>query len=163
MYLLLFLMILLDFGIEISILLILYKTKSYIKKKNENVLIYDIWYKTSAGAKPLRIRFDKVGGFIKLHDKVRYLVLFDHSYCDKLCDKFKYLISEKSGSTDSIDHNFVRIRIDSYNSLPIENILTFHNVIILITLVVNKNKNEYCYNTYLGKGSYTDKSNSEYF
>ena len=123
MYLLLFFMILLDFGKELSILLILYKTKSYIKKKKENILIYEISYKTSAGAKLLCIRFDKVGGFIKLHDKVRYLVLFDYSYCDKLCDKFKCLISEKSGSTDSIDHNFVRIRNDSYNSLPIENIL----------------------------------------
>ena len=67
-------MILLDFGKEISILLILYKTKSYTKKKKENILIYEISYKTSAGAKLLCIRFDKVGGFIKLHDKVRYLV-----------------------------------------------------------------------------------------
>ena len=66
----LFFMILLDFGKEMSILLILYKTKSYIKKKNENILIYEISYKTSAGAKLLCIRFDKVGGFIKLHDKV---------------------------------------------------------------------------------------------
>ena len=31
-----------------------------------------------------------------------------------------YLIGKKSGITDSIDHNFGEIRIDSYNSLPIE-------------------------------------------
>ena len=31
----------------------------------------------------------------------------------------KYLISEKSGITDSINHNFRKIRIDSYNYLPI--------------------------------------------
>ena len=47
--------------------------------------------------------------------------------------------------TDSINHSFARIRIDSYNSLPIEKILTFHNVIILINWVVNKNKNCYYY------------------
>ena len=41
---------------------------------------------------------------------------------------------------DSVNHNFRRIRIDSYNSLSIEKILTFHNVIILIKPVVNKNK-----------------------
>ena len=74
-----------------------------------------------------------------------------------------YLISEKSGVTYSINHNFGRIRIDSYNSLPIEKILTFHNVIILIKSVVNKNKNEYYYNVFLEKGSYKYKSNIEYF
>ena len=30
------------------------------------------------------------------------------------------LISGKSGIRDSINHNLARIRIDSYNSLPIE-------------------------------------------
>ena len=90
------------------------------KEKYENILIYDISYKTSTGAKPLRIRFDKIDGFIKIHDKIRSLVLFDHSYCDEICDKMKYLKSEKSGIADSINHNFARIRIDSYDSLPIE-------------------------------------------
>ena len=43
--------------------------------------------------------------------------------------------------TDSINRNFRKIRINSYNSLSIEKILTFHNIIILIKSVVNKNKN----------------------
>ena len=51
---------------------------------------------------------------------MRYLILFDYSYCDKICDKIKYLISEKSGITDRINHNFARIGIDSYESLPTE-------------------------------------------
>ena len=46
---------------------------------------------------------------------------------DEICDRIRYLISEKSGITDSMNHNFARIRIDSYNSTPIEKILTFHN------------------------------------
>ena len=54
--------------------------------------------------------------------------------------------------TDSINHNFARIRIDSYNSLPIEKILTFHNAITLIKSVVNKNENNYYYNIFLEKG-----------
>ena len=84
----------------------------------------------------MRIRLDKIDGFIKIHDKIRYLVLFDYSYCDKVCDKIKYLISEKSSTTDSI-------------SLPIEKILTFQNVVILIKSVINKYKNEYYFNIYL--------------
>ena len=91
------------------------------------------------------------------------LVLFDYSYCDKICDKIKYLISEKSGITDSINHNLGRIRIDSYDSLPTEKILTFRNLIILIKSVINKNKNEYYSNIILEKGLYKDKSNTKYF
>ena len=37
------------------------------KKKYENILIYNISYKTLAGGKPLRIRFDKTDGFIKIN------------------------------------------------------------------------------------------------
>ena len=111
----------------------------------------------------LRIRFDKIDGFIKIHDKIGYLVSFDYNYCDKVCDKINYLISEKSGITDIINHNFARIRIDLYNSLPIEKILTFHNIIILVKSVFNKNKNEFYYNIFLEKGSYKDKSSTEYF
>ena len=58
----------------------------------------------------------------------------------------------KSGITDSINHNFARIRIDSYDSLPIEKILSCHNVIILTKSLVNKNKNENYY-IFLEKGS----------
>ena len=34
-------------------------------------------------------------------------------------DRINYLISKKSGITDNINHNFAKITIDSYNSLPI--------------------------------------------
>ena len=49
------------------------------------------------------------------------------------------------------------MRVDSYNSLPIKKILTFHNVIILIKSVVNKNKNKYYYHIFLEKGLNKDK------
>ena len=137
--------------------------QKFCKEKYKNIFIYDISYKTSVGAKPLCIRVDKIHGFFKIHDKIRYLVLFDYSYCDRTCDKIKYFISEKGGITDSINHNFARIKTDSYDSLPIEKILTFHNVIILIKSVVNKNKKEYYYDIFLEKGLYKDKSNTEYF
>ena len=118
--------------------------------------------KASTSAKPFHIRLDKLDGFIKVHDKIRYLVLFDYNNCDEVCDKIKCLVSEKRGITDSVDHNFARIRIDSYDSLPFKKVLSFHNVIILIKSVVNKNINYY-YNILLEKGLYKGKSNTEYF
>ena len=45
------------------------------------------------------------------------------------------------------------MRIDSYNSLPIGKTLSFHNVIIVIKSVVNKNKNNYYNNMFLKEGS----------
>ena len=69
----------------------------------------------------MRIRFDKIDGFIRVQGgEFRYLVLFHHGLFDKIFDKIKYLIGEKSGITDSDNHNFGKIGIDSYNSLPIE-------------------------------------------
>ena len=64
----------------------------------------------------------------------------------------RYLIIKKSGITDSVNHDFARIRINSYNYLPIDEILTIHNVIILIKSVVNKNENNCYYNIFLEKG-----------
>ena len=46
----------------------------------------------------------------------------------------RYLISDKSGVTYSINHNFARVKIDSYNSLPKKKTVTFHNIMILIKL-----------------------------
>ena len=116
------------------------------------------------GPKLLRISFDNIDGFIRVcDDEFRYLVLFDYGQFDKTLDKIKYRISEKSGITDRINHNFGEIRIDSYNSLTIEKILTFHDVVILIKSVANKNKNEYYYNIYLEKDLYKDKSDTRYF
>ena len=75
---------------------------------------------TFMGAKPLRIRFDKIDGFIKIYDGTRYLVLFGPERYNAIYDKIRYLISEKSSIRYSIYHNFVRTRTNSYNSLPIE-------------------------------------------
>ena len=45
------------------------------------------------GLKPLCIWFQKVDGFIKIYDGNRYLVVLGHSWCDKICDRTKYIIS----------------------------------------------------------------------
>ena len=65
----------------------------------------------------MRIRFGKIDGFIiSLDGKVKHLILFDYGLFDLICDNIKYLTSKKSGITNSINHNFGNIRIDSYNS-----------------------------------------------
>ena len=116
------------------------------------------------GSIPLRIGFDKIDELINIYDGIRYLVILNLSRFDEICDSIKYPISKKSDITNSFNHNFARIRIyNSYNSLPIENVLTFHNVMILLKSVVDENKNNYSYNIFIGKVSYKDKSNTQYF
>ena len=97
---------------------ILVDEKSY--KTYKNILVYDISYKTFMGSISLRIRFNGIDGFINIYDGMRYLVLFNHGWYNNIFDRIKYLISGKSGVTDSINYNFARIRIDSYNSLLTE-------------------------------------------
>ena len=46
------------------------------EKSHENILICNISYKTLIDPKPLHIRFDKIVGFIRIHDGTRYLTLF---------------------------------------------------------------------------------------
>ena len=98
----------------------------------ENISPYNISYKASTGPKPFCIKFDKIDGFIiSLDGKIKHLVLFDYGLSDEFCDKIKYLISQKSATTNRINYNFEKIKTDSYNSLPIKKILT---VTILIML-----------------------------
>ena len=101
----------------------------------------------------MRIRFDKVDGITKIYNGTKYLELFGPQIYYAVYDRTNCLINEKNDAKYIINHNFARTRIDSCNSLPIQKTLTFH-VIILITSVVNKNKNNSYLNTFLGKGSY---------
>ena len=48
------------------------------------------------------IRFDEIDGFIKTHVRIRYLVLFDYEWFDKIFNRIKYLISEKIDITDRV-------------------------------------------------------------
>ena len=57
--------------LKILIFNILIDEKSY-----ENVLIYNISYRTLIGPTPLRIRFDKIDRFIRVYNGTRYLISF---------------------------------------------------------------------------------------
>ena len=56
--------------VHVIILIILRNQKLY-----KNILVYDISYKTLIGAKPLRIRLDKVDWFIGVYNGIIYLVI----------------------------------------------------------------------------------------
>ena len=106
------------------------------------------------GAKPLRFRFDKVDGFIRVYDGTRYLVLFGSKKYDVIDNRIRYLISQKSNVTYVFPHNYTRIKIYLYDSLPREKTLTLRNVITLIKSAFNKNQSHYYYNIFLEKCSY---------
>ena len=60
-------------------------------------------------AKALRIRFDKIDGFIKIYSGIIYLEIFDYWFMMKFIIRLD--IGGKSDVTDSINHNFAKIRI----------------------------------------------------
>ena len=66
------------------------------EKSHKNILIYDI---TLIGSKPLRIRFDKTDGFIKIYDGTRYLILFGSEKYDAIYSRIRYITSLKSSIT----------------------------------------------------------------
>ena len=62
------------------------------EKSYENILIYDISYKTLIGAKPLLVRFNKIERFIRVYDGTRYLVLFGGEKYDFIYNGIRYLL-----------------------------------------------------------------------
>ena len=67
------------------------------EKPHENILIYDISYKTLIGAKPLHIRFNKIDGFIRIYDGTRKVALFNPEKYNAIYNRIKYLFRQKSG------------------------------------------------------------------
>ena len=121
------------------------------EKSHENILIYDISYKTLIGPNPLCIRLDKIDGFIRIYDGTRYLVLPGPEKYDAIYNRMRYLKS-------SITYIFPTITQKSRLILMIlylqKKRLTLHNAIILIKSVLNKDKNHCYYNIFLEKCSY---------
>ena len=111
------------------------------KKSHENILIYDIPYKTLIDPKPFHIRFDKIDRFIRIYDGARCLALFGSEKCIFTYNRTKCLISLQNGITYVFSHYFEKIKVDSYVFLPKERILTLHNSIGDIKAVLNKDKN----------------------
>ena len=56
-------------------------------------------------------------GFIRVYDGTRYLVLFGPEKYDVIYNRIRYMISQKSGITYVISHNYGGIKVDTYDSL----------------------------------------------
>ena len=65
------------------------------EKPNENVLAYNISYKTFIGTQPFRIRVDKIDEFIRVYVGYRYLVLFGTEKYDIIYIRIRYLTDAK--------------------------------------------------------------------
>ena len=91
--------------------------------------------------KLLRISFDKVDGFISVYDGTRCSPLFGSEKYDFIYIRIRYFLRVRSGIAYVISHNYAKVKVNSYNSLPLEKQLTSHNVIILVKLVFNENQN----------------------
>ena len=106
------------------------------------------------GSKPLRIRFEEVDGFVRIYSGIRYLVIYGPEKYDATYNRIIYLISQKCGITKVFSPNYGKINIDSYDSLLLQKTLTLRNFIILIKLVFNEDKNNFCYTIFSQKCLY---------
>ena len=114
------------------------------------------------GAKPLRIKINKINGLIRAYYGTRYLALLGPKEYNLIFNRIICLLGVKSGITYVISHFCTKIKVDSCDSLPLERKLAFHNIIITIKSVFNKNKNNYFFNVFLQNGSYeTPKNNND--
>ena len=59
------------------------------EKSYENILVYNISYKSLNNSKPLCIRFDKIDGFIRVYDGTRYLVLLGSEKYDSIDNRIR--------------------------------------------------------------------------
>ena len=64
------------------------------KKIYENISVYKISYKIPTGPKSLRIRLDKINGFIIIDDKIKHSILFHYGLFNNISDKIKYFLSK---------------------------------------------------------------------
>ena len=87
------------------------------ENSHENIMIYDISYKTVIGSKTLRIRFDKIVGFIRIYDETRCLSLFGCENYDAIFDRIGCPISLNSGVTYTSSHYFAKIKVEIFPSL----------------------------------------------
>ena len=62
---------------------------------------------------------------MSLDGKIKHSILLVCGLFDKICDKIKYLIRKKSGIANGINYNFGKIKVCSYNSLPIIKTINF--------------------------------------
>ena len=77
-----------------------------------------------------------------VYDGAKYLVLFGLEKYAFIYKRIRYFARVKSVVLSVISHNYAKIKVDSYHSLPLLKTMTFHTVIIPKSFF-NKGKNKY--------------------
>ena len=72
--------------------------------------------KSLIDCKSLHIRFDKIDRFIRVYNRIRYLVLFSDEKFDFIYNRIRYLRSVKSGITQIISHSYANIKVRFFTS-----------------------------------------------
>ena len=124
------------------------------EKSFEKILVYNILHESLIYSKPLRIRFDKIDGFIRVYFRTGYLILFGREKYDSIYDRIRYAINVIGDITYIKSHNYAKIEVDSCNCLHLEKAMTLCNAIILVKPVWKKKENNYYCNMILEKTSY---------
>ena len=72
-----------------------------------------------------RIRFDKINRYVSVYNGTRYLVSFVSKKYNFIYNRIRYLLAVKSGIIYVIPYTYAKIKVDSYDSLPLEKAKTF--------------------------------------
>ena len=98
-------------------------------KSYKNILVYDVECKTPYFAKPLSNIIDKVDAYIIKYDKTRYLALcHSNEKYKRIFDIIRFIIMLKCNISDVYSHKYAKIKINSNGDLPLEKVITMHNV-----------------------------------
>ena len=87
----------------------------------------------------------------KPYDETKYLALCGSKKFGAIYNRIRYLIGGNSGIIYAFSHSYPKIKVDSCGSLALGKTLRFHNVIILIKSVFNKDKNNFYDNIFTEK------------
>ena len=105
------------------------------------------------GAKPLSARLEKINWLIRVIDRTKYLVLFSLEKHGGIYDWIRCFIALKGGIRYVFSYSYAEIKTDSDDDISPEKMLTLHNVIRLIMILIT-HQNLYYYNTFLEKCYY---------
>ena len=66
----------------------------------------------------------------------------------------------KSNISDVFSHKYTKVKINSYDDLPLEKAIAMHNIVILLKFISNENHNNYFYDMFLEKCLYKSYKNA---
>ena len=123
------------------------------EKWYKNILIYyfeyetfkDVNYVKINSVNPLHVIIGKINGYFKEIYANKYLPLvptnenkkIKKTYKERWC-KIKDLIRSKTNNSDDYHKNYMRIKFNSDDNLPLNEKLWLHNVIIVIRFVFHE-------------------------